>query len=262
MSEQGFTRMSHVQDHPITSDTDTRFAVVFEINGETYTASLREFEIVHDGIHHAIPEDIRRGKRLVLRGPAGEDVYPDMFAGEVVRGYGDGASVRLATTLTPIEGTPGPWRNVGIDHVVINVADREGACRFFADALQMQVMRHDPHMTVMTTGHTSLFLFDTGPGIPMSDGLPSRWHHIGFVVDNLDHAYHHLRQFADLSTDFTLLERQERWSLYGYYTNGDVTFMIQLSEIRDGWKGFDNPEEITGLLYDYSGQRYGKRLEG
>ena len=128
-------------------------------------------------------------------------------------------------------------------------------------ALQMQVMRHDPHMTVMTTGHTSLFLFDTGPGIPMSDGQPSRWHHIGFVVDSLDHAYHHLRQFADLSTDFTLLERQERWSLYGYYRNGDVEFMIQLSEIRDGWRGFDDPAAITDALYDYSGQRYGKRLE-
>ncbi len=225
------------------------------------SSALKEFEIVHDGIHHAIPEDVRRGQRLVLRGPRGEEVYPDMFAGEVVRGYGDGASVTLTTTLTPIEGTPGTWRNVGIDHVVINVADREGACQFFSGALQMQIMRHDPHMTVLTTGHTSLFLFDTGPDIPMSDGQPSRWHHVGFVVDSLDHAYHHLRQFADLSTDFTLLERQERWSLYGYYRNGDVEFMIQLSEIRDGWKGFDDPAAITDALYDYSGQRYGKRLE-
>jgi hypothetical protein len=253
--------MSQLQEHPTSADTDQRYTVVFTINDDTYSAALKEFEIIHDGIHHAIPEEVRSGQRLVLRGPRGEEVYPDMFAGEVVRGYGDGASVTLATTLTPIEGTPGPWRNVGIDHVVINVADRESACRFFADALQMQVMRHDPHMTVMTTGHTSLFLFDTGPGIPMSDGQPSRWHHIGFVVDSLDHAYHHLRQFADLSTDFTLLERQERWSLYGYYRNGDVEFMIQLSEIRDGWKGFDDPAAITDALYDYSGQRYGKRLE-
>jgi len=253
--------MSHAQQPPATSATDARFNVVFTISGSDYTASLKEFEIIHDGIHHAIPEDTRSGQRLVLRGPGGEEVYPDMFAGEVVRGYGDGESVVLTTTLTPIEGAPGPWRNAGIDHIVINVADREGACRFFADALQLQVMRHDPHMTVLTTGHTSLFLFDTGPGVPMSDGQPSRWHHIGFVVDSLDHAYHHLRGYADLSTDFTLLERQERWSLYGYYRNGDVEFMIQLSEIRDGWKGFNDPAAITDALYDYSGQRYGKRLE-
>jgi catechol 2,3-dioxygenase-like lactoylglutathione lyase family enzyme len=242
------------------SENNQRYEVVFVVDGDEFRSSLGEWEIIHDGIHHAIPEDRRHGQRLVLRGPNDEEVYPDMFAGEVVRGYGDGRSIRLATTLTPLSGTPGPWRNVGIDHVVINVADREGACRFFAEALRMSVMRHDPHMTVLTTGHTSLFLFDTGPAIPMSDGLPSRWHHIGFVVDDLDHAYHHLRQFAELSTDFTLLERQERWSLYGYYTNGEVRFMIQLSEIRDGWKGFDDPEAVTGLLYNYSGQRYGKRL--
>lgn len=253
--------MEQTQDSAAATTTDRRFGVVFSIDGREYTASLKEFEIIHDGIHHAIPEEIRRGQRLVLRGPRDEEVYPDMFAGEVVRGYGDGDSVTLKTTLTPIEGTSGPWRNVGIDHVVINVADREAACTFFSEALQMQVMRHDPHMTVMTTGHNSLFLFDVGPGIPMSDGQPSRWHHIGFVVDNLDHAYHHLRKHADLSTDFTLLERQERWSLYGYYRNGDVEFMIQLSEIRDGWKGFDDPASITDNLYDYSGQRYGKRLD-
>lgn len=253
--------MSHVQDQSTGSASNVRFTVVFTIDSTEYAATLKEFEIVHDGIHHAIPENIRRGQRLILRGPLDEEVYPDMFAGEVVCGYGNGESVVLTVTLTPIDGTPGPWRNVGIDHVVINVADREAACHFFAEALQMQIMRHDPHMTVLTTGHTSLFLFDTGPGIPMSDGQPSRWHHIGFVVDSLDHACHHLRGFADLSTDFTLLERQERWSLYGYYRNGDVEFMIQLSEIRDGWKGFDDPAAITDALYDYSGQRYGKRLE-
>ncbi len=253
--------MVQVQDTATHSEHDSRFTVTFSVDGSEYMATLKEFEIIHDGIHHAIPEDIRRGQRLVLRGPAGEEVYPDMFVGEVVRGYGNGEDVVLTTTLTPIDGTPGPWRNVGIDHVVINVADREGACRFFTDALQMQIMRHDPHMTVLTTGLTSLFLFDTGPGIPMSDGQPSRWHHIGFVVDSLDHAYHHLRKHADLSTDFTLLERQERWSLYGHYRNGDVEFMIQLSEIRDGWKGFDDPAAVTESLYDYNAQRYGKRLD-
>lgn len=235
--------------------------VEFAVDGSTYTARLKPFEIIHDGIHHAIPEEIRRGYRLVLRGPQGEDVYPDMFAGEVVSGYGNGSSVTLTTTLTPIESSPGEWRNVGFDHLAIAVEDREGAFSFFSEVLQMAVMRHDPHLTVLSTGHTALFLFDTGPDVPMSDGTPSRWHHIGFVVDNLEHAFHHLQRYSELVSDFTLLERQERWSLYGHYRNGSVSFMIQLSEIREGWTGFDDPESITRYLYDYSGQRYGKRLE-
>jgi catechol 2,3-dioxygenase-like lactoylglutathione lyase family enzyme len=249
------------------SDEQDTVTVVFRLGERDYTATLKPFDIVHDGIHHAIPEDLRRGQRLVLRGPRGEEVYPDMFAGEVARGYGDPSlrsgqalSVVLTTTLTPITGEPGQWRNIGFDHLAVTVEDREGACRFFAEALGMQVMRHDPHLTVLTTGHTALFLFDTGEDVPMSDGRPSRWHHLGFVVDSLEHAYHHLLQFAELATDFTLLERQERWSLYGHYRNGDVDFMIQLSEIREGWKGFEQPAAITDWLYNYAGQQYGKRL--
>jgi hypothetical protein len=241
--------------------TRNTFDVIFRVADRDYRASLAHHEIIHDGIHHAIPEQVRSGHRLFLRGPRGEEVYPDMFAGEVVRGYGDGASVVLTATLEPIPSAPGPWRNIGFDHLAIAVADREGACHFFSEVLGMRVMRHDPHMTVLTTGHTGLFMFDTGPNVPMSDGMPSRWHHIGFVVDSLDHAYAHLQRYAELVSDFTLLERQERWSLYGHYRNGETDFMIQLSEIRDGWKGFDDPASITNWLYDYSGQRYGKRLE-
>lgn len=237
------------------------FEVVFEVGEDRYTARLKAFEIIHDGIHHALPEDIRRGYKLVLRGPAGEDVYPDMFAGEVVRGYGDGTSVTLTSTLEPISGSPGAWRNIGFDHLAITVEDRKSATEFFGGVLKMKTMRDDEHLTVLSTSHTALFLFDTGEDVPMSDGRPSRWHHIGFVVDNLEHAYHDLSQHAQLVSDFTLLERQERWSLYGHYQNGDTNFMIQLSEIREGWKGLNEPEEITNYLYDYSGQRYGKRLE-
>lgn len=238
-----------------------RVTVVFQLDNAAYTATLKDHEIIHDGIHHAIPEELRRGMRLVLRAANDEDVYPDMFAGEVARAYGDGRRVTLATTLTPIPATPGPWRNIGFDHLAITVEDRQGAFEFFTTVLGMRAMRHDPHITVLTTGHTALFLFDTGEDVPLSDGLPSRWHHLGFVVDDLDHAYWHLQQHAALVSDFTLLERQERWSLYGHYRNGATTFMIQLSEIRDGWRGFNDPAAITDYLYDYSGQRYGKRLE-
>ncbi len=245
----------------MSEQANERVSIVFRVGSDEYAAELKPFEIVHDGIHHAIPEEIRHGAKLILRGPGGEEVYPDMFAGEVVRGYGNGTSIVLTTSIEPIASSPGPWRNIGFDHLAVTVEDRESACRFFAGVLGMQVMRHDPHLTVLSTGHTALFLFDTGEDVPMSDGTPSRWHHLGFVVDNLEHAYHDLQQHASLVSDFTLLERQERWSLYGHYRNGSVNFMIQLSEIRDGWKGFADPNAITDYLYDYSGQRYGKRLE-
>lgn len=241
--------------------TAERLTVVFDTGECTYQVELLPHEIIHDGIHHGIPEEHRSGHRVILRAPNGDDVYPDMFAGEVVRGYGDGQSIVLNTRIEPITGAPGAWRNIGFDHLAITVEDRDAAYRFFTQVLKMQEARHDEHITVLTTGHTALFLFDTGEDVPLSDGKPSRWHHLGFVVDNLEHAYHHLRQHEEMVSDFTLLERQERWSLYGHYRNGDVTFMIQLSQIREGWAGFKEPERITEFLYDYGAQRYGRRLE-
>lgn len=238
-----------------------QLTVVFQTEADEFTCELKPFEIIHDGIHHGIPEEARSGKRLVLRAPSGDDVYPDMFAGEVVQGYGDGSSVTLTTTIEPITSEPGPWRNIGIDHLAIVVEDREGAYHFFTQVLKLQEKRHDPHMTVLTTGMTSLFLFDTGEDVPLSDGVPSRWHHLGFVVDDLAHAYHDLQKHAELVSDFTLLERQERWSLYGHYRNGDVNFMIQLSEIREGSRGLRDPASFTDHLFDYGAQRYGKRLD-
>ena len=241
--------------------SEGRITIRFRTVDGEYACDVKPWDIVHDAIHHGIPEEIREGQRMVLRAENGEDVYPDMFAVEVAKGYGDGQAVTLLTTIEPIGSSPGPWRNIAFDHLAITVADREGAYRFFTEVLKMKVMRHDPHLTVLTTGPTSLFLFDTGEDVPLSDGKPSRWHHLGFVVDSLEHAYHDLKQASELVSDFTLLERQERWSLYGHYRNGDVTFMIQLSEIREGWTGLHDPEQYTNYLYDYSGQRYGKRLE-
>lgn len=252
-----------IADEPVggVAMTENPVQVRFVSSEGDFESKLQPHEIIHDGIHHGIPEDLRRGKRVIIRSKSGDDIYPDMFAGEVAREYGDGSQVNLDVRIETISSSPGEWRNIGFDHLAIAVEDRQGAYEFFTGVLQMQEMRHDEHLTVLTTGLTALFLFDTGEDVPMSDGMPSRWHHIGFVVDNLEHAYHHLQQHSAMVSDFTLLERQERWSLYGYYTNGDVTFMIQLSEIRDGWKGLDEPEAYTEFLYDYSGQRYGKRLE-
>jgi hypothetical protein len=121
-------------------------------------------------------------------------------------------------------------------------------------------MRDDPHLTVLTTGHTALFLFDSGVEAPMSDGLPSRWHHLGFVVDDLEAAYAHLRDHAGaVVSDYILLERAERWSLYCHYR--DTVFMIQLSEIKAAERGFADPAQVTNLLFDYGRRRYGVRFD-
>ena len=136
----------------------------------------------------------------------------------------------------------------------------------------MRIVRDDRHQTVLTTGNTALFMFGTEKA-PLSDGLPSRWHHIGFVVDNLDAAYRHLAHHARLrreragdgsgsiSSDFTLLERNERWSLYCHYRNGDTRLMIQLSEIKPENRGFANPQYFTDNMYDYLSGQYGVRFE-
>src|SRR3954452_3401137 len=110
------------------ADADERITLVFQTPVGAFTTRLKPFEIVHDGIHHGIPDAVRRGQRLVMRAPAGEEVYADMFAGEVARGYGDGTSIVLTTELTPIPASPGAWRNVGFDHLAVAVADREDAC--------------------------------------------------------------------------------------------------------------------------------------
>ncbi|HKG24135.1 MAG TPA: VOC family protein, partial [Thermomicrobiales bacterium] len=131
---------------------------------------------------------------------------------------------------------------------------------FFRDVLQMRVMRHDPHLTVLATGPTALFLFDAGQDAPLSTGQPSTWHHLGFVVDDLEAAYAHLRAHQDrILSDFTLLERDERWSLYFFYRNGEVTFMIQFSEIKPTDRGFTAParSDFPTLLYDYASRPYG-----
>jgi hypothetical protein len=125
----------------------------------------------------------------------------------------------------------------------------------------MQIVRDDDHLTVVTTGNTALFLFDADPDAPLSDGIPSRIHHIGFVVDNLEAAFGHLRRtYPAFASDFTLLEREERLSLYGNVTFGEVRFMIQLSEIKPQYRGFAQGTPFAAAMYDYAARDYGVRL--
>jgi catechol 2,3-dioxygenase-like lactoylglutathione lyase family enzyme len=238
-------------------DGTREFAVTFLVGDERYQATLRRNQIVHEAFHAALPRELTVGHRLTFQTPAGDEVFADNFLADLEDRFG---THELEVTATAIPSRDGAWRNVGFDHLAITVGDRAGARDFLRDVLQMQVMRDDEHLTVMATGHTALFLFDAGQQAPLSDGRPSSWHHIGLVVDDLEAAYAHLRKHQDrVMSDFTLLERDERWSLYFFYRNGEVTFMFQFSEIKETERGFHDPEraEFPSFLYDYASRPYG-----
>ena len=80
--------------------------------------------------------------------------------------------------------------------------------------------------------------------------------------DDLDAAYTHLREHAaEVVSDFILLERAERWSLYFHYRNGETMLMIQLSEIKADRRGLADGARFADFLYDYGQGRYGVRFE-
>ena len=236
---------------------DERVEITFKVGEGSYSCTVRRAQIVHEAFHAALPAELTVGHRLVFRTPAGDEVFADNFIADVVDRFGTTELVAIATS---IPARSGAWRTIGFDHLAITVEDRPGARDFFHEVVGMQVMRDDEHLTVMATGSTALFFFDAGQEAPLSTGQPSSWHHIGFVVDNLEAAYAHLRENQNrLLSDFTLLERDERWSLYFFYRNGNVTFMIQFSEIKLGERGFTHPERagFADYLYDYASRPYG-----
>jgi hypothetical protein len=256
------------------SSNPSTLTITLVVNGQPYQATVNPKEIFHEALEHALPEGLLVGHRIRISTPAGDEVFPDMFIGESVTHFKtDTFHVEARKLPEPTEeGSQQTWTNYGFDHLAITVADREDAKRFFSEVLGMTIVRDDRHQTVLTTGNTALFIFPAEKA-PLSDGLPSRWHHIGFVVDNLDAAYHHLAYYARLrreqygngsgsiSSDFTLLERNERWSLYCHYRNGDTRLMIQLSEIKPENRGFINPNHFADKMYDYLSGRYGVRFE-
>ena len=267
--------MSNQVDKPSeNTGTAPTLNITLVVNGQSYQNDVNPQEIFHEALEHALPQGLLVGHRIRIKTPAGDEVFPDMFIGESV--------THFKTSTFHVEAIPLPeataaqeqnsWTNFGFDHLAITVADREDAKAFFSEVLGMRIVRDDRHQTVLTTGNTAIFCFGTEKA-PLSDGLPSHWHHIGFVVDNLDAAYHHLAHHAKLrreqvgdgsgsiSSDFTLLERNERWSLYCHYRNGDTRLMIQLSEIKPENRGFANPHYFADKMYDYLSGRYGVRFE-
>lgn len=267
--------MTEQTNKPSTSSTQAQLLnITLVVNGLPYKSEVRPDEIFHEAIEHALPEGLLVGHRIRIHTPHGDEIFPDMFIGESVAHFSTRTFHIEARAIEDVtaEGAQRSWTNFGFDHLAITVADKEDAKNFFSDVLGMRIVRDDRHQTVLTTGNTALFLFGTEKA-PLSDGLPSRWHHIGFVVDNLDAAYRHLAHHAQLrreragdgsgsiSSDFVLLERNERWSLYCHYRNGDTRLMIQLSEIKPENRGFANPHHFADKMYDYLSGRYGVRFE-
>jgi len=230
--------------------------LTFQTDDGPFSGIVDGTGVFHEALEHLLPERLRVGRRITIRTPGGDPVYPDMFIGETVAHF---KTSTFTVRSQPLQGQPGPWRNVGFDHIALAVADRQDARRFFGEVMGMQLIREDAHQTVLTTGNTAIFLFDTIPG-PLNPGIPSRIHHIGFVVDDLAAAWHAIRS-RGLQSDYMVLERDERWSLYFFYQNGDARFMIQLSQIKGADRGFTNPQRFSNLMYDYSRGRYGVRFE-
>lgn len=233
----------------------TEIRLSFVTEDGTFAGVVEGESIFHDALTQLLPDRLRVGRRITIRTPAGEAVYPDMFIGETVAHFG---TATFAVRSEALGDHAGAWRTLGVDHLALAVQDRQDARRFFAEVLGLRIIRDDPHQTVLTTGPTAIFLFDASPG-PLNPGIPSRFHHIGFVVDDLGAAWHHVRRHGAPS-DYMLLERDERWSLYFFYQNGDVRMMIQLSEIKGEHRGFRDPRRFTDLMYDYGRHRYGVRF--
>lgn len=241
--------------------TDEKIPVVFRVGDQTFETTIGPRQIIHEALDRALPEEIRTNHRLVFRAPNGDELFADHFAGDLRKGDGPVEVIVEATPVVPpADGGRRPFRNFGFDHLAIAVADRAAARDFFCQGLGMRIVRDDEHQTVLTTGHIALFMFDARPGIPLSDPDPSKWHHLGFVVDDLEAALWHLQAFGSaVSSDFTLLERDERWSLYLHYQNGPARLMIQISEIKPQARGFADPHRFADYLYDYGKGPYGAK---
>lgn len=235
--------------------------VRLRVNGETtYEGQIPIHDVVHLALDRLLPHNVLHEHRLSVY--KGDDlIYPDMFLYEILGHYGDADFDVRAEKLNLATETP--FTNYGFDHLALAFEDRPAATRFFSEGLGLKIVRNDEHLTVVTSGNTALFLFDFDPNAPLAPPAPSRIHHLGFVVDNLESVAAHLkRNYPDYLGDFTLLERAERWSLYGHVQIGSIRFMIQISQIKEGFQGLTTDVALaaSGELYDYASQDYGVRL--
>jgi hypothetical protein len=238
-----------------------KVTVRFTVNdGKVYSGEMPLHDVVHLALDRLLPHHVLANHRISVY--KGDDlIYPDMFLQEIVAHYGDADFAVRAGQLDM--ATAAPFTNYGFDHLALAFEDRGAATRFFAQGLGLQIVRDDDHLTVVTSGNTALFLFDFNPAAPLAPPAPSRIHHLGFVVDDLEAAAAHLKaNFPQFLGDFTLLERVERWSLYGHVQIGSIRFMIQLSQIKPAYRGLNTATAVAAAdqFYDYASRDYGIRL--
>lgn len=235
--------------------------VHFTVNrGEVYSGEIPLHDVVHLALDKLLPHHVLSNHRISVYKDA-DLIYPDMFLHEIIAHYGNADFAVTATELNM--QTVQPFINYGFDHLALAFEERQAAKRFFAEGLGLQIVRDDEHLTVVTSGNTALFLFDFNPDAPLAPPAASRIHHLGFVVDNLEAAAAHLKQhFPEFLGEFTLLERVERWSLYGHVQIGSVRFLIQLSQIKPQFRGLTTATAVgaTREFYDYASRDYGVRL--
>jgi len=236
--------------------------VTLNVNDETFSGEMPVADVVHLALDRLLPDRLLHNHHIQVF-KDGELIYPDMFLHEILEHYGD-ASFEVKAIPLALEGAAKrSFTNYGFDHLAIALEDRAAATRFFAHGLNMQIVRDDSHLTVVTNGSTALFLFDFDPDAPLAPPAPSRIHHLGFVVDDLEAAAAHLQaNFPEFLTDYTLFERVERLSLYGHVQIGSIRFMVQLSQIKPAFRGLKT-HPATGAavqLYDYASRDYGVRL--
>jgi hypothetical protein len=244
-----------------TTLTTVRLAVT---GGASYSGEMPIHDVVHLALDRLLPHAVRTGNRISVY-KEGDLIYPDMFLHEIIAHYGDADFQVVAEplNLAAVPLAARPFTNYGFDHLALAFEDRQAAKHFFQHGLGLQVVRDDEHLTVVTSGPTALFLFDFDPAAPLAPPAPSRIHHLGFVVDDLEAAAAHLkRSFPAYLGEFTLLERAERWSLYGHVQIGSIRFMIQLSQIKSAYQGLKTEVALAAQtqLYDYASQDYGVRL--
>ncbi len=228
--------------------------------GESYRGEVPVNDVVHLALDKLLPAELLTNHRLSIH-KDDDLIYPDMFLYEIVEHYGDANFELEAMPLNMKEKRS--FTNYGFDHLALALEDRGAATRFFSKGLGLQVVRDDEHLTVVTSGNTALFLFDFDPDAPLAPPAPSQVHHLGFVVDDLEAAAAHLRRhFPEFLGHFTLLEREERLSLYGHVHFGSIRFMIQLSQIKAKYRGLvtEPAIEAANELYDYASKDYGVRL--
>src|SRR3954451_8182859 len=118
-------------------ETEGIYQITFRVGEREFSTPLKAMDIFHEGLEHAVPEELRRGHRLRIRTPKDEVVFPDMFVGETVAHFDTETFIVHAEPLT---GAPGRFRTLAFEHLAITVADRPAARDFFHEVVGMAIM--------------------------------------------------------------------------------------------------------------------------